>query len=59
MDIPNGDTVYRVFTSADRNEQNSSAGITVLRGEKTLADIACKPKGVISHMEGNQLKPSE
>lgn len=59
VDIPNGDTVYRVFTSADRNEQNASAGITVLRGEKTLADIACKPKGVISHMEGIQLKPSE
>ena len=59
VDIPNGNTVYRVFTSADRIEQTSSAGITVLRGEKTLANIACKPDTVGGNMEGIQLKPSE
>ena len=57
--IPNGEMRYQVFTSADRNEQTTLAGITVLRGDKALAEIICKPAGVISNMEDIKLKPSE
>lgn len=56
--IPNGNTVYEVFSSADRNTQEISSGINVEIGGKQVATLTCKPETVIDNIEGAQLPPA-
>jgi hypothetical protein len=62
VDIPNGDTRYSVFWSADRlSEQHAiEAGVTVERNGEELATVRCLvDKKLVQRIEGIDLKPSD
>lgn len=56
--IPNGNTTYQVFFSADRltEEHEIEAGINVEVDGEHVATVDCKPSSVIHNMEGIDLK---
>lgn len=57
--IPNGNTFYEVFDSADRIEQTAEAGIYVEASGKNVATINCKMDTLVSNLEGVKLRPTE
>lgn len=57
--IPNGNTVYEVFSSFDRIDHEESAGIYVRIDDKDVATIQCKTDTVKSELEGVELRPVE
>jgi hypothetical protein len=62
VDIPNGETRYSVFWSADRmTEQHSiEAGVTVEQKGAELATVHCLVnKKLVQNIEGIDLKPSD
>ncbi len=62
VNVPNGDTTYRVFWSLDRLAQTPriEAGAEVEVGRKRVATVHCVgEKPIVQKIEGIQLKPSE
>lgn len=59
VDVPNGDTIYSVFWSADKIEQGIEAGVNVLVKGKVAATVNCSERSIDSNLEGVKLKPSE
>ena len=61
VDIPNGDYVYKVFWSTDRLQEEPSieAGVNIQKKNKLLAEVYCQEKGLISNLEGVDLKRAE
>jgi hypothetical protein len=55
IDIPNGKTTYSVFTSANHSSHESSAGVEVFSGDKSLAVVKCGNL-YFSNIEGIDLK---
>lgn len=60
VDIPNGETVYNVFFSADRlsNEHAIEAGVNVLVKNNLAATVHCSGKNITNNLQGLDLKPS-
>lgn len=61
VDIPNGNTVYSVFWSADRMSESHDlyAGVEVIIDGKSVATVSCNPKkDIVQNMEGIKLKPT-
>jgi hypothetical protein len=59
VQIPNGNTVYEVFSSVDKIEQEITSGINVEIAGKHAATLTCKPETVIDNIEGVELPPAE
>jgi len=62
VNIPNGNTVYSVFWSAERNPdavQPVSAGIYVLINGSSVATVMCNPDTAIQNIEGINLPPTQ
>lgn len=63
INIPNGNTEYRVFTVADKMMEGDNggyeAGINVVSNGKQVAALKCLPKTVKSNLEGLDLPRSE
>lgn len=66
VEIPNGNTVYSVFTSVDRlpegdnKEPELEAGVAVESNKKHIANVMCdNKKPIIANIEGINLKPTE
>jgi hypothetical protein len=59
VDVPNGDTIYSVFWSADKIEQRIEAGVNVLVKGKVAATVNCSEKSINGNLEGAKLRPSE
>jgi hypothetical protein len=59
VDVPNGDTIYSVFWSADKIERGIEAGVNVLVKGKVAATVNCTEKSIDSNLEGAKLRPSE
>ena len=64
--VPNGDTVYSVFSGidkmleGDKKEPKQVAGVSVTVKQKLVARVMCDTKMPITdNMEGIKLKPSE
>ena len=59
VDIPNADTIYRVYWSHDRlNEDQDNAveaGVEVETNGKSVANLLCKPASVVSNLQGVDL----
>jgi hypothetical protein len=57
VNIPNGNTIYSVFSGVDRNgdEHGIEAGVNVEISGKLVASIKCLSKGVVNNMEGVNL----
>ncbi|WJJ93955.1 hypothetical protein [Neopusillimonas aromaticivorans] len=49
--IPNGQYLYTVYTSMDSLEQATSAGVTIEKGGKYLAELLCNPNTVNGDLE--------
>ena len=57
VDVPNGDTVYTVYSSIDKNEQSATAGVLVTVKGRQLADVRCADTANrVDHLEGVSLK---
>lgn len=50
--IPNGNTIYEVFSSIDKLEQSVEAGIYVTVNGENVATILCKPDTRTDYLEG-------
>lgn len=61
VDIPNKETVYNVFWSADRVSEDHAveAGVNVLVNKKQVATVRCTGKDIVNNIEGVKLKPTE
>ncbi len=62
VDIPNGNTTYSVFWSADRMSEAHaiSAGVSVVVSGKSVATVNCAAnKPITQQIEGIELKPTE
>jgi hypothetical protein len=61
VEVPNGAITYRVYTSLDRNEGDSTyeAGVEILKKEESLATVLCQEATIIDHLEGVDLPPVE
>lgn len=59
VNIPNGKTVYSVFTSSDHRTQEFSAGVEVIANGKTLATVNCAEGDALYGLEGVDLKKAE
>lgn len=61
VSVPNGATVYTVFTSLDKLSTKGprAAGIDVETKGDLVATLQCKPGSVQEHLEGVNLKPTE
>lgn len=61
VSVPNGKTVYNVFSGVDRltDEHTIIAGINVETNSQHIATIQCKPSTVQSHIEGIDLREAE
>ncbi|GEM_PF-3095411 len=49
--IPNGQYLYTVYSSMDSLEHATSAGVTIEKGGKYLAELLCDPTTVSGEME--------
>lgn len=60
VDVPNQETIYSVFWSADRLSPNHEieAGVRVRNNGKTLTTVYCVGKAV-NNLQGVKLKPTE
>ena len=62
VEVPNGDTRYSVFWSADRltDEHKIDAGVIVEVNKKLVATVKCVgEKHIVQNIEGIDLKPIE
>ncbi|TXH51584.1 MAG: hypothetical protein E6Q87_01330 [Cellvibrionales bacterium] len=59
VQIPNGNTVYEVFSSVDKIEQEITSGINVEIAGKHAATLTCKPGTGIDNIEGVELPPAD
>jgi hypothetical protein len=62
VEVPNGNTTYRVFWGADRltDAHAIEAGVHVEVNKQHVATVKCVgTKPIIQHIEGIDLKPSE
>ncbi len=62
IEVPNGDTTYRVFWSLDRLSETHriDAGVEVEVGRKHVATVQCaEGKPILQKIEGIQLKPAD
>lgn len=59
VQIPNGRTLYEVFSSADKISQQVTFGINVVVDGQPAATLACKPGTVIDNLEGVALRPAD
>ncbi|MFZ1389365.1 MAG: hypothetical protein WBP46_17425 [Thiolinea sp.] len=61
VNVPNGEYNYNVFWGVDRLEENHpiEAGVNVEQNGSLLVTVLCKEKGLISNLEGVNLKPAE
>lgn len=62
VEVPNGDTLYRVFWSADRLSEahGVEAGVHVEIRKKLVATVRCVgEKDIVQAIEGIDLKPAE
>ncbi len=58
--VPNGKTLYRVFSSFDKLEQRLYAGVEVQKNQQLLATVYCNQnKTIINHLIGVDLPPDE
>ena len=56
VDVPNGDTVYTVYSSIDKNAQSATAGVLVIVKGKQVADVRCADTSkVMNNLEGVSL----
>lgn len=61
VSIPNGNTVYTVFTSFDkmRPDEGLDSGVDVHVNGKLLTTVSCKPASLRETLEGIDLKRTE
>ena len=60
VNIPNGKTIYSVFTSFDRSDDLSvDAGVNVETNGKHIATVKCKPETVQHDIEGIDLRTAD
>lgn len=60
VNIPNGETEYRVFSGTDKDpSEPKSAGVNVYKGENLLATVECVPTTVQDDLIGLNLKRAE
>lgn len=60
VEIPTGDTVYSVYTSADKIDVSTETGLSVSVKGKNVATLKCnEKKKMIVDIEGIDLKPGE
>jgi hypothetical protein len=62
VEVPNGNTIYRVFWGVDRltDEHAIDAGVEVEVNEKLVATVKCVgEKHIVQNIEGIDLKPIE
>jgi len=65
VDVPNGDSVYSVYFSADKlsDEHPIDAGVAVTIKGKHAATVKCSQKsinkGLVNNLEGVELRPTE
>lgn len=61
VNIPNNGHVYNVFWGVDRltDEHAIEAGVNVEKNGDVLATIYCQEKGLVSNLEGVDLKSAE
>ena len=61
VDIPNKNTTYNVFWSADRmsEEHGIEAGVNVLINKELVTTVKCADKNIVNNLEGVNLKPTE
>ena len=60
VDVPNGDTVYTVYSSFDKIEQSQMAGVLVTVKGKQVADVRCGDTArMTDNLEGVSLKPRD
>ena len=48
--IPNGKTVYEVFSNVDKFDEETSHGIYILVSGKEVAAITCKPHTITDNI---------
>lgn len=58
VQIPNGNTVYEVFSSVDKMTEEGESGINVEIAGKHAATLTCKAETVINNIEGISLNPA-
>ncbi len=58
VQIPNGNTVYEVFSSVDKMTEEGESGINVEIAGKHAATLTCKPETVIDNIESVALPPA-
>ena len=58
IDVPNGKTIYRVFSGHDSQnpDQPLDAGVQVIVKGEEVATVACVPESVNNYIEGVELK---
>ena len=57
VNIPNGNTVYKVFNNVDKFDEYSASGVEVVQNKKSLATVKCsESKKIVSNIEGINLK---
>ncbi len=60
VELPTGDTVYSVFTGADKIDMKSESGVNVIVKGKHVATVKCNEKKKMTvDIERIDLKPSE
>lgn len=61
VDIPNGSTIYNVFSSIDRLMENHpvEAGVNVVIKNKVVATVKCSGNDIVNNLEGIDLKHTE
>lgn len=60
VNIPNGKTIYNVFTSFDKSDDLSvDAGVNVETNGKHIATVKCKPETVQHDIEGIDLRTAD
>lgn len=53
--IPNGNTIYEVYSNFDRMRHEKSGGIEVYVNKKNVASISCKPETLVDYLDGIEL----
>lgn len=60
VELPTGDTVYSIFTGADKIDMKSESGVNVTVKGKNVATVKCNEKKKMTiDIEGIDLKPAE
>ncbi|WOE32277.1 MULTISPECIES: hypothetical protein [unclassified Acinetobacter] len=60
INVPNGNTTYRVFHGFDKINQTIEAGVEVIQNGNLLVTIYCSPQyKIINNMIGVDLKPED